>query len=205
MPLLFLSPWASGNAAPIAWADALQVSERPHHPDFVRERRQPAAMPSGVDCEPLYDALPNSSGDDLVTLLQSADYSCIRTLDRHDSAALQFAIATEPNVLNLAGAIPDVVENYDGSHASAGLRNLMGFLIEVEDIRFWCVQGSSSGTCADEIWREAQPWSIAPGSDVHAAVTGAINAISLNRISATRRTNMARRWLNLAASFANTL
>ena len=147
-----------------------------------RKQQQPRSSITSNICQSFYDALPAATGDNLVDLIQSADYGCVVGLDRVDDARLQHAIATETNVVDVAGALPQIVNEYDGSYASVRLLNLVRFLYAVEDIHFWCIQNGpvSGGSCRDTVWRTTASWDIDPGSAVHKAVAGAIDAIRNN-------------------------
>ena len=142
-------------------------------------RQLPATSATG--CDSFYAALPDASGDDLVALVRSADLGCISHLEWVDSAPLQHAVATEANALDVAYALLDIADGYDGS-ASARLVNLMRFLRVVEDIHHWCIrQGpSSGGSCRDDVWQSSRRWITAPGSAVHQAVLDAVGAIRMN-------------------------
>ena len=126
-----------------------------------------------------YDALPGATGNNLVEPIQAADYGGVANLEWVDNARLQHAITTEANV---AGALPGIVERYDGSYASIRLLNLLRFLYVVKDIHFWCIRSGaeSGGTCTDGVWRTTESWEVDPGSAGHQAVASAVNAIRNN-------------------------
>ncbi|MXY57634.1 MAG: hypothetical protein F4029_06180 [Gammaproteobacteria bacterium] len=156
-------------------------------PNLEREAQRKAAAngqpatAKAANCASLHQALPAATGDDLVALLQSADFGCISVLERVDDAQLQYAIAKEARVLDVAHAFPAIVDGYDGT-GKARLRNLMRFLIVVEDIHLWCIQRgpASGGTCRDEVWQSSERWDTAPGSAVHQAVADAVEAVRLS-------------------------
>ena len=132
---------------------------------------------SQSSCASFYQALPGTTGDDLVALLRSADLRCISDLEWVDDARLQHAITREANILSVAYALPDLVGAYDG-FANAPLINLMRFLQVVEDIHYWCIQNGRprSGTCEDDVWLSSRPWETAWGSAVHLAVFQVVKA-----------------------------
>ena len=152
--------------------------------DLQRKAATSGQLTAGeaANCVSFYQALPGATGDELVNLVRSADFGCIRQLESVDDAQLQYAVAREANVLDVAHAFPDIVSGYDGT-GKARLRNLMRFLIAVEDIHIWCIQrgSASGGTCRDNVWESSEPWDIAPGSAVHRAVVDAVEAFRVNR------------------------
>ena len=146
------------------------------------KQHQPRPSIASDNCRSFYDALPGATGNNLVELIQAADYGCVANLEWVDNARLQHAIATEANVVDVAGAFPEIVEQYDGSYASVRLLNLLRFLYVAEDIHFWCIQSgaTSGGSCRDAVWRTTESWDVDPGSAVHQAVAGAVDAIRNN-------------------------
>ncbi len=140
-----------------------------------------ASYRENAKCDSLYRTLPESAGQDLVDLLLAANYVCIADLEWVDNVQLQHAIANEINVLDVAYALSEVAQSYDG-FAISDLENLMRFLRVIEDIHFWCIrQGpSSGGNCTDEMWVASQPWDTSPGSTVHRAIFDAVQTIRVN-------------------------
>ena len=126
------------------------------------------------NCADLYDALMESTGDELVAIIRYADIGCVSELEyMGDRPLLQIAVSREVNVIAVSDGIQRVMRDYDGSFRD-GIKTLFNFLRMVKDIHFWCMIRRRS--CSVDHWGSVETYSMERGSAAYAAVKGAIDS-----------------------------
>ena len=131
----------------------------------------PNSASRDADCQAFYDALGQAAGTRLIERVLAADLECIRHLEWTNNRAVQRAVATPRNQIDVANALVPLIRQYDGV-STGDVARLFAFLYAAQDIHVWCIE---KRMCDGDVWDGAPPWSIAAGSDVYEAVYQALD------------------------------
>ena len=167
------SPAVASNSAQVIHLlrPAFQ-SDEPSPPSSPTAPRGSARAAGDDGCESLYANLRNATGDALIELVRRADPRCIHQLEWTEDRLLQIEISRQANVITVADEIPQLMQNYDGSHSS-GILALFRYLIAAKDIHYWCL---TLRDCGGAEWATTDSYPVDPGTPVYGAVKKAVDA-----------------------------